>query len=381
MREAALPGVTYGRLHLFHSVKCKNQAFTLSKGSYDCYFKLSSESIVEVTWWKANTPNSYNTIHKELPKKIIYSDACTNGWGVAHENMLSGGHWPVEESKLHINVLELLATYHALQISCKNMFDTSVHLKVDNTTAVASINKQTAKTELEFSIVKQIWNFSAQRKLEIYASYIESNKNKIADFESRNIKDNLEWALKDHIFNKIKRKLGQPNIDLFASRGNHKVKTFYSFYPAPLASGVDAFSFDWSQDIIYALPPFNLIPHVLQKIENEKTERMLIVPGFVNQSWLTRLLTLLIKEPLWLLSSDISLTFPYRRKLISYLAKTRLMACHVSGDACRSRIFRAKLQTFLSNHGDQGRVGNVMSMYPNGCNFVVKGTLVPMKQL
>ena len=77
--------------------------------------------------------------------------------------MSSGGHWSVEESKLHINVLELLATYHALQIYCKNMFDTSVHLKVDNTTAVAWINKQTAPTELEFSIMKQIWDFSAQK--------------------------------------------------------------------------------------------------------------------------------------------------------------------------------------------------------------------------
>ena len=84
--------------------------------------------------------------------------------------------WFVEESKLHINVLELLAAYHALQIYCKNMFDTSVHSKVDNTTAVAWINKQTAPTELEFSIVKQIWKFWAQRKLEIYASYIESKK-------------------------------------------------------------------------------------------------------------------------------------------------------------------------------------------------------------
>ena len=147
-----------------------------------------------------------------------------------------------------------------------------------------------------------------------------------------------------------------------------------------MAYGVDAFSFDWPQDIIYAFPPFSLIPRVLQKIENEKTEGILIVPIFVNQSWFTSLLTLLIKEPLWLPSSDISLTFPYRRKSIPYLPKTRLMACYVSGEACRSRIFRVKLQTLLSNHGDQGRVGN-MSIYPNGCNFAVKGTLVPMKQL
>ena len=109
-----------------------------------------------------------------------------------HEDMSSGGHWSVEESNLHINVLKLLTAYHALQIYCKNVFDTSVHLKADNTTAVAWINKQTAPTELEFTTAKQIWNFAAQRKLEIYASYIDSKKNKIGDFESRNSKDNLD---------------------------------------------------------------------------------------------------------------------------------------------------------------------------------------------
>ena len=143
------------------------------------------------------------------------------------------------------------------------MFDTSVHLKVDKTTAVAWINKQKASTELAFSAVKQVWNFAAQRKLEIYAFYIKSKKNKIADLESKNVKDNVEWALKDHIFTKVKIKLGQPTTDLFASRGNNKVKTFYSFYYDPLTSGADTFSFDWSQDIIYAFPPFNLIPRVL----------------------------------------------------------------------------------------------------------------------
>ena len=73
---------------------------------------------------------------------------------------------------------------------------------------------------------------------------LSQKKNKIADFESENVKDNLKWAFKDHIFTKVKTKLGQPIINLFASRGNNKVKTFYSFYPDPLASGVDAFFFD-----------------------------------------------------------------------------------------------------------------------------------------
>ena len=44
------------------------------------------------------------------------------------------------------------------------MFDTSFHVKVDNTTTVAWTNKQTAPIELIFTIVKQIWNFAAQKK-------------------------------------------------------------------------------------------------------------------------------------------------------------------------------------------------------------------------
>ena len=95
-----------------------------------------------------------------------------------------------------MHVLELLAAYHALQIYCKNMFDTSVHLKVDNTTAVAWIKKQTAPTELKFQLRNK---FGTLQHRETYASYTESKKNKIAEFESRNVKDNLEWALKDHM--------------------------------------------------------------------------------------------------------------------------------------------------------------------------------------
>ena len=71
--------------------------------------------------------------------------------GVVHGNISSGGHCSVAESKLHINVLELLADYHALQIYSKN---SSAHLKVDNTTVVVWINKQTAPTEIKFSLAK-----------------------------------------------------------------------------------------------------------------------------------------------------------------------------------------------------------------------------------
>ena len=37
-------------------------------------------------------------------------------------------------------------------------------------------------------------------KIHVFALYIKSKRNKIADFESRKIRENLEWSIHDDIF-------------------------------------------------------------------------------------------------------------------------------------------------------------------------------------
>ena len=110
------------------------------------------------------------------------------------------------------------------------MFDTSANLKVDNTNS-SSLDKETNSSNWN-SIFNCETNlgFCSSEILQIYAFLYWAKKNKITDFESRNVKKNLKRALKDHIFTKVKMELSQPTTDLFASRGNHKVKTFYFFY-------------------------------------------------------------------------------------------------------------------------------------------------------
>ena len=56
MLEAALPGIKYSRLHLFHSIKSKNAALKLSKGSYDTY----------ITYVSYDTYNSPTKQYKNL---------------------------------------------------------------------------------------------------------------------------------------------------------------------------------------------------------------------------------------------------------------------------------------------------------------------------
>ena len=134
-----------------------------------------------------------------------------------------------------------------------------MHLKVDYTVTVAFINKQKAPNKVVFTIIKNIWEFCIRRNLWLFASYIKSTRNKVADAESRKLRDNLEWSLHDMLFEKIIAKFGKRDTDLLASRANFKVDKYISYCPDPDAKGVDAFATSWSDLQFYSFPPYAII--------------------------------------------------------------------------------------------------------------------------
>jgi len=72
-------------------------------------------------------------------------------------------------------------------------------------------------------------------------------KNVPANFQStRNFYDDLEWSLHPSIFLSITEAAHTPDVDLFASRLNHKVHSFVSWHPFPGAIATDAFAISWS---------------------------------------------------------------------------------------------------------------------------------------
>ena len=77
------------------------------------------------------------------PALTIESDASDMGWGATclSPKDATGGLWSSQERLLHINCKELLATWLGLQCYAKNTRNWRVHLKIDNTAAVAYINK------------------------------------------------------------------------------------------------------------------------------------------------------------------------------------------------------------------------------------------------
>ena len=97
-----------------------------------------------------------------------------------------------------INVLEMAAAFFAVKTYA--LSETLVHLRVDNTAILAWINWQNARNETAHLLLKEFWEFCAKKQIWVYASYISSSRNKLADKESGKLRDNLEWSLKEKIF-------------------------------------------------------------------------------------------------------------------------------------------------------------------------------------
>ena len=83
----------------------------------------------------------------DVPEVTLFTDACTTGWGAVmydHERSIIasvGGKWTPSEARLHINELEIEAVRKTL-MAWPGLQGCDVHLRVDNTSALAGIKRQ-----------------------------------------------------------------------------------------------------------------------------------------------------------------------------------------------------------------------------------------------
>ena len=71
-----------------------------------------------------------------------------------------------------------------------------------------------------------------------------------------------EWSLSPQVFHLLCSKWARPQIDLFATRFNHRLRKFVSPVPDPAAWAVDALSLSWGNLDMYAFPPVSLLNQV-----------------------------------------------------------------------------------------------------------------------
>lgn len=202
-----------------------------------------------------------------------------NGWGASWGERRTHGWWSESEKSLHINALELKAAFNGLRCFAADLQDCDILLRIDNTTAIAYINKFGSIQFPHLSeISRQIWLWCEARNIFLFVSYISSLDNAVADAESRRADPDTEWSLSEPAFRRIARLFGPSDIDLFASSINNKCSLYVSWFPDPGSVAVDAFTLSWKELNFYAFPPFILLPRVLRKIIDDEASGTLVVP-------------------------------------------------------------------------------------------------------
>ncbi|XP_059062817.1 uncharacterized protein LOC131855559 [Achroia grisella] len=294
---SACPALKYGWLYTKILERQKYLALKLHN-SYDKQIKLTESMLPELEWWRKNIISSTNTLRPDENFVMeIFSDASRTGWGAFCNGARVNGSWTDEEYLFHINYLELLAIFMSLKCFARDMSHCSILLRVDNTTAISYINRMGG---IQFphlnDLAKSIWCWCEERNVWLFASYINTKENTIADEESRKLNLDTEWELSDWAFQKIVITIGNPEIDLFASRTNTKCQKYISWKRDPEAFMVDAFTINWDSYFFYAFPPFSLILKCLRKIIRDSATGILVFPYWPGQAWFPLLQDLLASE-------------------------------------------------------------------------------------
>ena len=148
---------------LYYRALQRQQALLLHQFGWRprCQMLLSRPSLEDLRWWVSSTLHEHNSQDITPPPfdLTIRTDASLLGWGATCNGMSTGGRWSVEMAEQHINCLELKAAILALKAflrvgmqpppqSLGHHPPRHVLLEMDNTTAVAYVNRRRALSHL-----------------------------------------------------------------------------------------------------------------------------------------------------------------------------------------------------------------------------------------
>lgn len=76
---------------------------------------ISDKANQELEWWAMHVDSNYNVTSHGEPIIVLFTDASFTRWGCSLNDISKGGNWIAKEANNHINYLELLAIFLALQ--------------------------------------------------------------------------------------------------------------------------------------------------------------------------------------------------------------------------------------------------------------------------
>ena len=314
------PTIPLGRLHLRPFQAWVAQAL-IRYQRRDIALQVQDKVCQYLQWWVQPNIWAEGTRFRPPPHSaIIFTDASRTGWGISYRGRSWQGHW--SRPTQHINWLELRTVLVALQILQLSLQNSTVLFLIDNTTAVAYINKQGGtRSRSLLKLARRILLLARQNQITITARHLAGHLNVLADLASRvGQVVATEWRLSQYLFQWVcsNSPWGPPTIDLFANSANHQLPRYGSPCPDQEAALIDALVAIWPQEVLYLFPPFSLMPQVLDRLHRETRIRCLLVaPLRATDSWLPSLRTIpwrsatalplsrnMLRQPHWEMSHD-----------------------------------------------------------------------------
>ena len=175
---------------------------------------------LHLRWWlEEDNVLTGQPLHPTKHVLQIFTDTSKEGWGAHLNERTARGAWPLPESKLHINYLELKAVFLALKEFRAICAGRIVLVSTDNTTVVSYINKEGGMRS--GPICAFLWRtltWCTRNQVTLKACHIPGRLNVIADKLSRLGQTiQTEWSLLQEVFQAICSRWHRPQIDLFAT--------------------------------------------------------------------------------------------------------------------------------------------------------------------
>ena len=384
--SAAADLVLLGRLHLRPLQMCLLSVWKPHILPLDHPISINGMIRSHLQWWINPIRFEIGTsIHPPDPEFFLYTDASHYGWGAHLEptTLSFHGRWTENQSQLHINMLEMMAIRLALKQAKTFIHHSCIMISTDNTTVVSYINKQGGTHSPSLCVeVWKILNWCLEQDIVIRVRHIPGKFNILADRLSRLDKPiKTEWALDQTVANSVFQMLNFPNVDLFATRFNHRLPLYVSPVQDYKALAIDALSMDWNHLHAYVFPPFILIPAVLEKIRQHQCRIVLIAPFWPQQQWFSELLLLLVSAPIRLPLMPRPLTQSKGRFVHQNLPILDLHAWKLSNNQSELRNFHKTLQILSPDQEKHLHKKSTMQNGPSSLIGVIQKRLIRSRPL
>ena len=245
---------------------------------------LSSDIKREINFWKENLRKlNCRYLPEDRPPKVINlieGDASSSGCGSwLNREKIAARIFSDKERETHSTFRELANVHFSLASFLPHIKNSSVKFLVDNQAAVHIIENGSMKQDMQYFATK-IFHFCFQNGIKLKVEWIPRDQNTLADAASREaeVVDIEDWSITSAFFKILDTSYGPFTLDAFANYYNSKVERFYSLYHCPNSSGVDAFSYDWSNENVLLVPPVNAIGRALAHLKLCKGKGVLVAP-------------------------------------------------------------------------------------------------------